>query len=480
LFDNFQIHWPVLHSPTFDVIDAYDGLLLCMICVGAVYSDRIQIESVRALMDCVKRIVHQRSAVYAQMRNPDANPRLPMHMDDETFQDFHGLGAMQSMFLWHGTPAQRQSAMDEYCGYIKLLRRYGMMRPAPPGGPMWSILHQPRAHLDRLDPLSWDWSAWIWQEQRSRLMYSFFLLDSAMAIYFNLPPQVDPFEVELPLPADDAAFEAATSDECAMALGLLGPEHQKRNVTGTRQGGQPEMNLAMEALMQPSLEFPNGWTNALSKFILIHALHVLIWRITKAVTRGNHTLETRHLADIDNALSANPGRLSRLEGSAHTSRSASGQATPSNSSGARSPAPPHVLLRATTIALAKWKNAWDRDLADQYPPDTKRAGFCRDAAPFWYLAQTFLTDCPLGDWRASPARRFQQVMNILKSTKPQVISENAQRGDEPGTGSLASMDDRYGIGNLAKNLDMSLLLKRVAPDTPSPPLPRIDATAPEL
>jgi len=40
-FTSFQGHFPVLHIPTFRIAEAFDGLLLGMICIGAVYSDRM-------------------------------------------------------------------------------------------------------------------------------------------------------------------------------------------------------------------------------------------------------------------------------------------------------------------------------------------------------------------------------------------------------------------------------------------------------
>jgi hypothetical protein len=44
-----------------------------------------------------------------------------------------------------------------------------------------------------------------------RIMHLVFLCSEALVLYFNYEPQLDPLEIKLPLPCDDAAWEANTS-----------------------------------------------------------------------------------------------------------------------------------------------------------------------------------------------------------------------------------------------------------------------------
>lgn len=50
LYQNHQGHFLWLHIPTFDLFNTYDGLLLILMCSGAVYCDRISQTEVRSLV----------------------------------------------------------------------------------------------------------------------------------------------------------------------------------------------------------------------------------------------------------------------------------------------------------------------------------------------------------------------------------------------------------------------------------------------
>lgn len=451
LFLNFQGHWPLIHIPTFDFLEAYEGLILAMVCIGAVYSDRMSVHQVQALMRRAKIAVERNTQVFHDDGGEGYNSD-PGSLDAEELQ---ALVLLQISSTWHGDPSQRKAARQEFAKFVTCARRSGLTRPAAQGSSAYSSYHQ-YIVPDR----PWSWEPWLEQEKRSRLMYALFLLDAALIIYFNCQPQFDPLEIRLPLPADDASWDAPTAVDCADALGLNGPLAQAKNITGSRRPKQPEMHQAVKAMLRPGVEFQRRTTNVYSKFILVHVLHVQIWNVQRQLLHGN---AVANFNDMSYPSSGTSTPLSQNDwtttdgSSGHTSNSNSGQATPTDSSGPQSPGT-HLLLKAINLALAKWKKMWDEDIALQYPPlpsSSKRFGFCRDGVHFYWLAQAFLRNNRATDWQAAPDSRFSQVIGWLKHVRRWVASDNAQRGEE--IGSVGDIDESYGVENLT--LDMKLLFK---------------------
>ena len=471
-FSHFQGHWPVIHMPTFSPVDAYDGLILSMICIGAVYSDRLHLGQVRILLGRTKRAIEQSSRIFSFIRGSPLDPDFLDRRGSDGFEEIQALVLLQTLSIWHGDAEQRRSAREDFEHYVKLARQLRMLQPTPPHSSNYSLLHQPSPLSEQVSMKNWNWLSWVRQEKRSRLMYTIFLVDAALVIYFNCRPHFNPMDIRSPLPADDAAWEATNAHDCAEALGLHGPNAQDRNTTGSRRQKQPEMHLAMKALLHPHYEFELRSTNAFSKFILIHGLHVQIWNVQRQLSQDNTLLgfnEMSHFGSGSTTPISQYDWVSMGNASARTSKSNSGQATPTDSSGAQSPGP-HQMLKSTTMALAKWKRIWDDDMPLQYPPDTKRIGFCRDGIHFYWLAHMFLHKARASDWLNSPDSRFLQVMALLKQARSYVASENVKLGEE--TGSVGDIDERYGVADLT--LDMKLLFTPLAPDF-SPSIPGVNS-----
>lgn len=470
LFTNFQGHWPLIHMPTFNFLEAYDGLVMAIICIGAVYSDRISVPQVRQLMEHAKAAVDRTSRVFeVDGTGRTSGGSASSETAEPDFERMQALTMLQVLFTWHGTQPQRESARHDFAKFANLARQAGLLQPVAPGGSAYSVLHQVGPISEPQVSDAFDWLAWVEQEKRSRLMFIFFLLDAAQVIYFNCSPQFDPMEIRLPLPADDAAWDARNSSECADMLGLHSTAAQSKNVTGSRRPKQPEMHQAMKALMHPTYNFQARATNVYSKFILVHALHVQIWNVQRQVSQGNVMTAFNEILSMSNGVGtpiAQNDWITTEGGSGPASNSNSGQATPTNISGMQSPGT-HQLLKATTDALQKWKRTWDEDMTLQYPPSAsayRRFGFCRDGVHFYWLARAFLRNHRAADWQAPPDSRFVQVMNLLKKVRTWVASDNAQRGEE--IGSVGDIDESYGVEDLT--LDMKLLFKPINQQIDSP------------
>jgi hypothetical protein len=417
LFTNFQGHFPYLHMPTFNFIESYDGLILAIIGIGAVYSNRISQDQVRNLMKRTKYGIERTSGIY---RNSVSDMHLRRGTPSGTeLQELQALLMLTAQFTWHGGPAERASAREESKRVFSFVKQYGMLQRAGPGDEAYSYLHN-IADGEAVDPSQWSWHTWIEQEKRLRIMYLVFLLDAALNIWFNCPPQFHPSDIKLPLPCDDAAWEATQPEECARALGLHGSTAQLTvNRTGSLHLRQIAMHHAMSVLYDTSYLIQPRTTNVYSKFILIHALHTQIWEIQRQRSL-NSSAPQSPTTSAKSPDAASPGA------SFH-----------SNSS-----------LRSITAALVRWKKMWDEDMQLQYPPTSnpdfvsRRVGFCRDGVHFYWLARAFLQPNRVRDWRLAPDTRFRQVISGLGQVREWSKTDGAQRGEEPG--SICDIDIEYG------------------------------------
>lgn len=459
-YTSYHGHWPILHMPTFKLTDAHNSLVMAIICIGAVYSPRTNVGQVRQMMDFVKSTVIRHSSIYNRTVNNQTEGLGSHHWDVDEMQ---ALLMIQTMFLWHGEPHQREAARNELPTLVRIAKAMGLCQAVGPGHYAYSPLHAGQnAQASQVHGNNFDWYGWLEQEKRNRTLYLLFLTDAAMAMYFNTVPQFDPLEFRLMLPADDAAWDARDRQECADALGLNGPESQTRNLTGTRRPMQPGMREAMRTLLEPNTTFQPGATNAYSKFVLIHALIVRIIACQKILLQPDGPFQGFGFP-IGGSGPATPlsqnDWLEQRAGNGPRSAGNSGHVTPTDGFG------PNLQNHAAQEekkrlghALHKWKSSWDQDISMQYPPSQtqlRRFGFSRDGVHFFYLGRSFLQSQRAADWTAPADARFKQVMALLKRIKGFVVGDNETKGHD--IGSVGDIDDQYGLDTLT--LDMKLLFK---------------------
>lgn len=450
-YKHWNIHWPMIHLPTFNPMDSNDGLVMTMACIGAVYSNRFPDEKVRWMMDLVRIAVYRSSEVYrlvSSRSNEFVDPRRSSSYIDE----MQTLVLLHSLFVWNGSPQQRQQGRNDFWVLASIARRLNLLRPLPMGHPNFSAFHQP-GPLDGSEINSWTWRAWVEQERRVRLMYLVFLIDASLAIFFNAQPQFDIYEMKLPLPADDAVWEARTENDCACALGLRGATAQESNSTGSKRPKQVGMCEALHHLHH-SGEYPQRATNVFSKFILIHALLVQICNIQRQALG----LPSPSLNGSSSSGTSTPQSHNEWPSAEGTiSAGSSGRASPTDGMNPTSSQAQHTL-RLTMSALELWKRRWDEDIAFQYPPHQRRIGFCRDAIHYYFLARFFLRTPRREEWTAPPDERLMQIFGLLRQIRDHVASDSAQKGLD--FGSVTSIDNSYGMADLC--LDMKLLFTPIA------------------
>jgi hypothetical protein len=439
-YTHFHLHFSILHIPTFRIMEAYVGLIAGMCCIGACYSDGISAANIREVMNFLKAALEGSSRMYASL-SEDVRDSVKYEYDSfgtnrQDLEELQAIMLTQVLFCWHGTPLQREKARRTFPLIAALARKAGLLRVSKDMS-LTSPIHQPDFSPQSFNPSNFDWWGWVEQEKRIRLMYFIFLSDAALGLYFNTGPEFDPDEIHLPLPADDAAWDANTSSECAEALGLYGLQAARiRNPDGTQRWHQPEMHQMLKAVLYSPLPIQLGATNLFGKFILMHALLAMMRRVQ---LKGSAAL----------------GSISWTEGGASNA----------NSNGRPTPADLNTnLLDAQTAktlwsALDKFKVHWDTDMAAQFPPSgvihPRRYGFCRDGIHFYWLARYLLKNTRAVDLRMPPDQRFTHVIHLLKSVKNWVMTDGASRGEE--LGSVGDIDKNYGVTDLT--LDMTQLFR---------------------
>ncbi|KAI1457582.1 hypothetical protein F4805DRAFT_467392 [Annulohypoxylon moriforme] len=456
---HFHAHFPFLHIPTFRIMEAYTGLIAATCCVGACYSNRVPASNNRDIMNFLKIALERDCDLFAS-NGPQNSFKFSNGKDKNDIERLQALILMSALLTWHGTPVQRESARRLFPLVADISRRFELLQVKNDSS-LCSVFHQAKIPLDAYNPGRFDWGAWVEQESRIRLMDMVYLLDTARGLYFNCDPQFDSFEIRIPLPADDAAWEAQSALDCAQALGLYGPESAKeKNPDGSQRSKQPELNLTLTALFHPSYQIHPGSTNLYGKFILIHAILAQIRR-----------------AQIEGRIPALDGFATPLSQNdwiiANGSDTGSGNASANNSAAGT----PVAGLSAQTYktictALDKFKSYWDMDMAIQFPPSVsnpRRYGFCRDGIHFFWLAKWMLKNTSVADLQMAPDNRFRQVMQLLGSVKAWVMSDGASRGEE--LGSVSEIDSDYGVSNLT--VDMAQLFKPLPSVVGSPGMPTV-------
>jgi hypothetical protein len=454
-YKHFHSHWPLIHLASFRIQETTDALLLAMIAVGTVYSERIPKGQGRWLMEVVKLAIN-RSAHVLQYEDERFDIGLS-ELSASDLQEFQALSLLQVLYIWHGTKEHRCMARESiHPSLARLAKRLNFHHTFGYSDARCSYLHEP-GPLSEQHPFVWE--RWIEQEMRVRIMYIIFLLDVAFVIFFNSPPQFDFFEFCVPLPSDDESFEAVDGKSCADVLGLNGAQIlEMKNLTGSRRLKQIQFQDAMKFLLQHPSHFARRSTNAFSKFILIHALHVQIWSIQRqhAESRqGQEHVNGLPWASFSQSASGTSTPLSSHDWVAPDGRrsaSQSGRATPTDVSAPSAAYPPQALqqLRQVANAIEKWHLAWTKDIEEQYHQSPAsgvvipRVGFCRDAEHYYYLAKHFIYSTAPYEWQVESELRMQQVFGLLNQIKNAVASEHGKKGEQ--IGSVAKMNDGYAAG----------------------------------
>jgi len=419
LFQHYHGHFPWLHLPTFDLFNSYDGLLLTIICSGAVYSDKISQSQVRGLVSLAKAGIQRTSQLLRHYSTDDI-----ISPSDFELEELQALFLVQQLLTWHGSSEERAQARTDSRRLLQFIRQCQLLTLAHQGQAAHSYLHNLRPGQTP-DASQWNWSTWLHQEKRLRLTFMALLSDTAWTLYFNCEPEFQASEIRLPLPCDDTAWDAPDAHQCASALGLYGHEYQAQfNTTGSLKSRQLNVDYIYRALHESDIPLGPRDTNVYGKFILIHLMHMDIWQLQKQKSLISPSTSPYAGTEAVNA---------------------------------------HTKQRTIAQALDRWKVSWDTDLQIQYPSipgvmlPLKRIGFCRDSVHFFWLAKAFLQPNRMQDWKLPADVKFRLLMHSLQKARVWSLSDGARRGEEPG--SVAEIDPTY--DNVEGEFDMRKLFRPI-------------------
>ncbi|PKS08911.1 hypothetical protein jhhlp_003524 [Lomentospora prolificans] len=453
-YTHFHIHFPLIHVPSVRITEMNTGLLAGLCCVGACYSDRVSPDHVRDVMDLVRPAFEQQSNLLTKDWQQQG---FPSSLSKDDVDEMQAIILIAALHVWHGTPLQREWGQRRYALLAVIARDAGLLRITPESRP-YSPLHQPGFSPQNFDVSSFDWNTWVEQERRIRVVHVIFLADTAMSLYFNMTPRLDSFEMNIPLPCDDGAWDARADVDCAAALGLYGPEAaREKSSDGTHRAKQPEMSLALQALLHGSYQIQPGRTNLYGKFILIHAIIAII---RKALVDQNAATMVKEM-----------GTPPLHEWMVRDTGSSDGRATPVEGAGQQIPL---QTRQALSTALDKFKANWDADMVTQFPPqiqakNPRRYGFSRDGIHFYWLAKYMLKHTRPTDLQLPPDGRFAQVMQLLRSVKTWVMTDGASRGE--ALGSVGDINKDYGVSD--RTLNMAQLFTPLPKVVDDPRIPSV-------
>ncbi|KAI1099657.1 fungal-specific transcription factor domain-containing protein [Jackrogersella minutella] len=237
-FTRFNSAYPLIHQPTFEPCQKESLLLLSIILLGATYSEK----EAHQLAVCIHDVI--RPAIFSHA-SFNAKPDLWMLQTILLVECFGKSRAGQKQHdmshLFHGM-------------LINLIRRSDCqsVRPMRP--------HSDDCRRELMDDRGW--RQWVEAEEKKRLALLCFMWDTQHAVLFCQSLCMSAFELRLPLPCNQALWEAPTAGEWSRLSLSTTPE--------------PMYLLALKSyIMHDVHRVPH--LNGLSRIIVFHGLMSIFW-----------------------------------------------------------------------------------------------------------------------------------------------------------------------------------------------------------
>ncbi|RGP78351.1 hypothetical protein FLONG3_3487 [Fusarium longipes] len=321
-----------IHRPTFQPAKAKSILVAAMALIGASVSpNKAENEQAKMWFNCVEEMIF----------TDDDFCRDPQDGQDITVLDpatnVSRIQALQAAYVvclyqgWEGTEAsKRRIRRFRFSTVISMARDFGIMSARHPD--YSALLHN-----------EFDWKGFAAREQLIRVFLWIYLLDHAFVIFNNLPPRMVIKEMSMHMASPEAAFQAASSAECAREL----RNWQSRSV--------PTRNITFREVVESFCRssIPNGMQRCfadlgpLNLFAVVSAFHALLFQHQNSFG-GHDQLQAVYNA-LDNWKSVWETYSDELSFS-----------------------PPHVLVNRQDISPG---DLW------------RRVGFMRHSPEYWLLAK---------------------------------------------------------------------------------------------
>ncbi|KAF2796691.1 hypothetical protein K505DRAFT_157248 [Melanomma pulvis-pyrius CBS 109.77] len=317
-FHHFYSHLPILHRPSFNVETTSLRLVLVVYLGGALFSSLDDlIHMARSFLDLAEEYIFQ-DPFFEQLSKWDSQ-REPVQDCDSNIQAVQA--ALNIIFLqnWEGNNQARRRIRAERFSSVVMGSRAMQLTSAC--NPLFIQIQEGQSTL-------FSWHKFIKYEERLRLMYYIFILDSIFCIFHNYTPRLALAELSTEIPCWIEAFSATSSAECfqiACDQKHLRPLSLRKLV---------KLFMCEEPPSQETQNLLKG-LRTLELFLIVNALHTIIW-----------TTRTSLLGSF--------------------------------------------LLVPIEQALNRWEILWESHMSSTSARHFKRLGFVKNAIEFWWLAKLLI------------------------------------------------------------------------------------------
>ncbi|KAL2221529.1 hypothetical protein M432DRAFT_540105 [Thermoascus aurantiacus ATCC 26904] len=251
---------PIIHKPTFCIQNTPLPLLITMLLIGACLSgDEVDTRHVHMWFDSVEELV------FSEERLQEA---VTGSSQRRNYSRYESLQALQAAYLvciyqnWEGSDRSRQR--------IRRVR-YSMVVAAARDLDLGSATHS------KLDLTNFNWREFVRDEELIRTLLYVFLLDTAFAIFNNLPPRLAITELKMNMACPEPCFQAQSADECLLQLRMASTLSDVNSIGSA-------VETICEKEMSTESRRALSQIGTLNLFVIISALHVLIFHAKTSFT----------------------------------------------------------------------------------------------------------------------------------------------------------------------------------------------------
>ncbi|KAJ9361792.1 transcriptional regulator family: C2H2 zinc finger and Fungal Specific TF [Paecilomyces variotii] len=257
---------PIIHKPTFNAETAPEELLCPMVVLGACTSPDIAHRKIAGFwFDIVEELVFTSPLLdFECSRSYSCDCNRPVSR--KKLQALQGAYCVCLYQNWDGSDkAKRRIRNQRFTVLVTAARDIGFE----------FATHD---QLEMNDPGQFDWGRWVVTEELMRTMSYIFLIDSAFAIFNNLPPRFVISELKLGLCYPESCFQAECQNTCFQAIKRASrPPNARLSIAS-----------AVEALCHEEfgtrLITDFSHMSVLNMFCIVSALHIVLFTLRASIS----------------------------------------------------------------------------------------------------------------------------------------------------------------------------------------------------
>lgn len=431
-YSHFHEHVPLVHPSSLRLSEAFPGLVACMCCIGACYSNRVSLADVREMMDALWVAMERR----CWLMSDGSQIAHTSQIIETSLGEEQAVLLLGILHLVNGTAHQRRRALSIPPVVAAQVHRLGLLGLSCDPS-MYSVVHHANADDIEFKPEDFVWELWIGQELRLRLMHAVLAFDTLVELLFGIPAHFDPADIHLPLPCSAEAWNAANCDDCASALGILSDDSIEADMNRqVRRASQPDVHLARQVMLERDLQFQSGALNILGQ-VLLGVVLIATIQITKRLGSVN-VLDVRD----------------RLVSLSWVSSTASDTTATGSAAMDISPSLNPESLLMLRSAVDKLSKCWAQQTSQRNSGRTTTMSVLRNGIALTLIARHLLMreKAPAG---MGSDDVFRTTCQALRSACKQWSISGSDKGDDP----MISEETRLQTGREEEDLDLVQLFR---------------------